>query len=361
MKKKKILFLTGDLNNSGGTERVLALISNSLNDFDYKIEIACIQRGDNPYFKINDNITIHSLYKTPGRVLLRLPSLIFKLRNLIKKNKYDIVITVETMGVLISIPSLLGLKIRHICWEHFNFNHNHGRKTRGYARQLAAKYCTDIVTLTERDKEFWTKNTKSKRRITAISNPLTFPPQISHNYPIHSKTILAVGRPIDIKGYDRLLKVWKNIHHLTPEWKLQIVGLDDNERKKIKKISIVYNISSSIDLVAPTKNIATYYQNASIYCLTSRVEGFPMVLLETLAFGIPVVSFDCETGPAEILKGTESIIVNNGDISEFSNSLLKMIKSPNIRLKISNQAKEKAELYSIDITIQKWLSLIEIK
>jgi len=103
MKTQKILFLTGDLNNSGGTERVLALISNCLNNYNYKIEIACIQRGNNPYFKIDDNIKIHSLYKTPGRVLLRLPSLIFKLRNLIKKNKYDVVVTVETMGVLISM------------------------------------------------------------------------------------------------------------------------------------------------------------------------------------------------------------------------------------------------------------------
>lgn len=361
MKTKKILFLTGDLNNSGGTERVLALISNSLILHDYKIEIACIQCGDNPYFKINDEITIHSLYKTQGKVLFRLPALIFKLRNLIRKNKYDIVVTVETMGVLISIPSLLGMKIRHICWEHFNFNDNHGRKARGYARHLASKFCNDIVTLTERDKEFWQKGTKTKTKITAISNPLTFPPQISHNYPIDSKTILAVGRPIHKKGYDRLLEAWKKIHHLAPEWKLQIIGLDDNEQKKIEELSKIYEISSSINLIPPNKNIFSYYEKSAIYCLSSRVEGFPMVLLETLAFGIPVVSFNCETGPAEILKDTESVLVEDGDIDGFSNNLIKMINSTNLRIKISNQAKKKAESYSIDNITKKWTKLFNSK
>lgn len=359
MQSKKILFLTGDLNNSGGTERVLTLIANELSSNGHTIEIACIQRGDKPYFMIDNSIIIHSLYRNPGRVLFRLPLLIFKLRNIIKKNKYDIIITVETMGALISIPSLIGLKKRHICWEHFNFNNDNGVKNRRFARHLAAKYCNDIITLTERDKEFWIKGTNLKANITAIPNPLTFPIQNSHDYPINSKTVLAVGRPIHTKGYDRLLESWKKIHHSVPDWKLNIVGLNEEDLNKLEKLCIKFDISKSVNLIPPTKKISSFYEKAAIYCLTSRYEGFPMVLLETLAFGIPVISFDCDTGPAEILKDTDSILVKNGDIQAFSKELLKMTQSSDLRLKISKQAQKKAEIYKINNIIQVWLNLIQ--
>lgn len=358
---KKILFLTGNINNSGGTERVLSLIANNLVHHGYSIEIACIQRGDNPYFEIDNDIIIHSLYKTSGRVLFRLPFLIFKLRNLIKKNKYDIVITVETMGVFISIPSLLGLKTRHICWEHFNFNNDNGVKNRKLARHLAAKHCNDIVTLTERDKEFWINGTNLQANITAIPNPLTFPIQNTHKYPINSKILLAIGRPIHTKGYDRLLTIWKEIHYTIPEWKLEIVGLNEEERNKLTKICIQLDISMSVNLVPPTKNISSFYEKAAIYCLTSRYEGFPMVLLETLAFGVPVISFDCDTGPAEILDDTDSILIKNDDSKKFSEELLKMIQSPDLRLKISKQAQKKSEKYAINHITQQWLNLIDKK
>ncbi|MFP3339434.1 glycosyltransferase, partial [Micrococcus sp. SIMBA_131] len=90
---------------------------------------------------------------------------------------------------------------------------------------------------------------------------------------------------------------------LAPDWKLKIVG-DGENKAELSTFILDNNLASSVELVGKTNNIEEYYNNAAIYCLSSRFEGFPMVLLETLSFGLPVVSFDCDTGPEEVLENT---------------------------------------------------------
>ncbi|WP_261863585.1 glycosyltransferase [Psychrobacter sp. JCM 18900] len=119
---------------------------------------------------------------------------------------------------------------------------------------------------------------------------------------------MAVGGLTQIKGFDMLLEAWVQVNSSMPDWKLVIVG-EGEDRNKITGFIERAKLTESVCLVGNTSHISRYYEQAEIFCLSSRFEGFPMVLLETLAFGLPVVSFDCDTGPAEILKGTGSLLV----------------------------------------------------
>lgn len=352
----KICFLNGNLNNSGGTERVGSLIANGLSEIGHDIVMTSISGGEAPFFQLNREIKVTSLFNTPGRAISRAPLIISKLRKLLKEEKIDVLIVVESMSVLFSLPATLGLPVKHICWEHFNFKNDLGKTGRRVARQLAARFCDSVVTLTERDKQYWLDGTKHKNQITAIPNPCPFPVQ-QNSYSTNNKVVLAVGRLVEIKGYDLLLKAWIRVAEAAPDWQLKIVG-EGEERETLTQFIIDNGLSDDVELVGNTDNVAQYYEQAAIFCLSSRFEGFPMVLLETLSFGLPVVSFDCDTGPEEVLNGTGSILVDCYETKKLAEGLITLIKDADLRKSISIKSKQKALEYQTDRIINKWVELL---
>lgn len=354
--KKKICFFAGNMNNAGGTERVCSIIANELDNAGYEILILSLSEGMQPFFSLNKNIQILSLFPNFGRTLYRTPVLIYKLRKLLKEENIDTLIVVETMSVLFTLPAVQGLTINHICWEHFNFDEDLGKRGRRVARQLAAKFCDTVVTLTERDQQKWLKSTSHKSQIVPIPNPSPYSPQNCENK--HStKTVLAIGRLTYQKGFDLLLKAWIDVHEQLPDWKLIIVG-EGEDRDQLESFINVNNLSSNVTLVGNTANIDSYYSNAEIFCLSSRYEGFGMVLVEALAFGLPIVSFDCELGPAEILEGTGSILVPGEDTKQLAYSLIHLIKNKDIRAEISSKNLQKSLEYQPEKIIEEWQKLI---
>ena len=352
----RIMLLFGSFSNSGGTERVGSLIANGLSKAGHKIIATSISCDDKkPFFPLEKNIKLISLFKSSGRALYRAPVISYKLRKLILNEKVDVLIVIETMAVLFTLPAVAGISVKHICWEHFNFNNDLGKKGRRFARQLAARYCDSVVTLTERDKEYWIQGTKHKNQITAIPNPCPFP--VQKNSSCDSKIVLAVGRLVHIKGYDLLLKAWLKVANEAPDWKLKIVG-EGEERDSLTRFIIDNSLSDSVELVGKTNDVKKYYEQAEIFCLSSRFEGFPMVLLETLSFGLPVVSFDCDTGPAEILNETGSILIEPYDTNLLAAGLLKLMDDADLRKSISLKSKEKAKQYQPSKIIEEWVSLI---
>lgn len=353
----KVLILGGNFNNTGGTERVGAMLANGLSEVGYKIVLASILQGDKPFFPLNEGIKVVSLFNTTGRVLYRTPSIIKRLRKLIKQEAIDTLIVVETMSVLFTLPAVVGLPVKHICWEHFNFNNDLGKSGRRIARQLAARYCDSVVTLTERDKEYWLQGTHHKSQITAIANPCPFSIQ-KYAKEENTKIVLAVGRLTHIKGFDMLLEAWVQVHKVMPDWKLKIVG-EGEDRAKLTHFIKENELTNSVALVGNTDDVGQYYEQAEIFCLSSRFEGFPMVLLETLAFGLPVVSFDCDTGPAEVLEDTGSILVAPNDVNLFASSLIDLMEDGKKRKTISLKSKQKAVIYQPENIISQWINLIE--
>lgn len=358
MKPKKITFLSGDMNRPGGTERVTAVVASALAELGHEVSLLSVQGGLAPFFPLHESICLEQLFAGPNNYRRKYLQAVWRLRRSLARRRPEVVIDVESLLALFSLPAMAGLGIRHICWEHFNFRTDHGRRGRRLARFLAARCCDAVVTLTERDRALW-QSAGGRAAIRAIPNPLSFPVQKSHAYPLHSTTILAVGRPAHIKGYDRLIEAWARICQLAPEWTLEIVGLGERDRDELDRQCRSSGIAGRVRLEPATPDIHAHYRGAAIFCLSSRSEGFPMVLLESLAFGLPVVSFDCETGPAEILEGCGVQLVANGDVEAFAANLLQLIRDPGRRAELSRLASRKAEQYSPGLIRQQWLELLE--
>ncbi|MEQ1150324.1 glycosyltransferase family 4 protein [Acinetobacter johnsonii] len=358
---KKVCFLIGNLSNSGGTERVTSLIANELvKQRDYDISILSLVDGKKPFFDLDSNIKIYSLYDKKISFKSNFFKTVWKIRKFVQEYKINNLIVVDSISCIFTIPALLGVKVNHICWEHFNFKNNNGVKLRDISRMLAAKYCDFIVTLTERDKNIWFQNLKKiNANIINIPNPCPFISQ-NNSKVKNKKTVLAVGRLTHVKGFDMLLEAWINVIKVMPEWKLKIVG-DGEEKKKLLNFINNNNLIDHVELIGNTNYINKYYEEADIFCLSSHFEGFPMVLLEAQSYALPIVSFDCDTGPAEIIENhVNGILVNSGSVNQLSIALLEVINLSDIEYeKMSKNALKSSVRYTINSVINQWLNVIK--
>lgn len=362
---KKILFFVGSINLSGGTERVSSVISNELQRQGYKVHILSLWNGDKPFFELSDGIVVDQIFSTSGRGIKNFHKAIVKLRRYIISHQIDILIDVESMLFLYSFPAALGLNVQHICWEHFNYNVDLGKSSRRLARKLAARFADNVITLTERDRNFWQSSTTCNAKITAIPNPITIsaPTKINSN---REKLFLAVGRLTYQKGFDLLLQAWSRVIITNPDWRLRIVG-DGEDKAMLEQLRCSLNLEASTELVAKTNDISTHYQQASFFIMSSRFEGLPLVLIEAQAYGLPVISFDCNTGPAEIiLHGKTGWLCDKLDVDELSILILNAIDmvndvSPSSHDyewdKFSKASIDNIKRFELNNVIEKWLAV----
>lgn len=356
---KNILFLIENLSNTGGTERVTTLVANELVKNGFNVSILSLVDGMTPFFKLNNKIDYLSLYSKKISFKKNFIEVVLKIRKYIKQKNITTLIVVDSISCIFTIPALFGLNVKHICWEHFNFINNNGTILRNYGRFFAAKFCDDIVTLTSRDIELWKKGIKNiKAKIIAIPNPSPYSVSFYQSQK-KEKIVLAVGRLTKVKGFDLLLEAWSLVCKVNKNWCLYIVG-GGEEENSLKELAKVLNITNRVNFIGPSAEVDRYYKESSFYCLSSRNEGFPMVLLEAQSFGLPIVSFDCDTGPNEIIEHNKNgLLVEHMNVEVLAENMLTMIDLEPARYESMVQSSIiLSERFTVDRIILKWIDII---
>lgn len=356
---KNICFLIGDINHSGGTERVTTLIANTLDESHHKIFLLSLSNGDSPFFELNKDISVQSLFKEKVSMKKHFLQCISRIRTFLIKNKIDTLIVVDSISCVFTVPACIGIKLNHICWEHFNLKVNLGSSFRTLGRWMAARWCDKIVTLTQRDKSFWDEKfeLESTKKVIAIPNPSPY--SLQNNIPkLSNKTILCVGRLTYQKGFDLLIEAWSRVAPELNDWKILIVGSGEDEQL-LKSMVCQKNVSDSILFLGQQKNMDKFYRQASFFCMSSRFEGLPMVLLEAQSYGLPIVSFDCDTGPAEIINhSSNGYLVECFNIDKFNGYLNKIIVENEKFEKMVNNSQDNIKKFQINGISGIWNKLI---
>lgn len=356
---KKICFFCGNIDLAGGTERAAIAVANGLAERGYEIHILSLAGGRTPFFPVHPLVHTHNIFETQVSARLRYPIVIRRLRNFVTRTGIDVLIDVESILAAFSSVAMLGSSVRRICWEHLNYNNDLGTPIRRVARHLAAMFANDVVTLTERDKSEWTKRTWMRARICTIYNPLPFKiPDVLPNH--ESKIVLSVGRMDPVKGFDILLQAWSKVIRVQPGgWRLRIVG-DGAERKSLEKLTNELGLTDDVDLLPATTHIGVHYSAAAFYCLSSRREGLPMVLIEAQAHGLPAVAFDCETGPREIISHDQTgKLVAAANADALAQAILELICDKEQRMRFSINAKQAVQRFSPESILNHWVELLE--
>lgn len=352
---KKIAFLIMNMENKGGTERVTSMIANALSD-KYQVFIFSCQKGEKPHFHVDERVSIESLHgEQIQNTVLRKVKVYRELANKVKKYEIEIIVAVDVALYLYLYPLQLSKKCKCIAWEHFNYFISPNRMVK-FGRKLAAKHADCVVVLGKKDMRNYQQNLSKIKRIEYIYNPVAV--ETTGQIDVNSKQIMAAGRLEDQKGFDLLIDAWNLIEQDCPEWHLDIFGEGSkkgNLEQKIKDLGL-----SRVFLKGYANDIAEKLQKSSVFVLSSRYEGFVLVLIEAQANGLPCVSFDCKEGPAEIIKDNKNgFLAKNGDVSEFAIKLKRVLMDDRLRERFARHAKDDLARFDIVNVKTKWRKLIE--
>lgn len=348
-RKSSIAIVIDDAFGFGGTERVLSNMVSMLHN-DYKIDVYSVAHGVNSFYDLscaNKIICFHGGYL----------KCLFNIFNKINEGGYKSVFLIS-MGKLSCIFGLLlklkgGSRIGTI----FSCEHVTYLCYPWYVKWLKAKvssWYTGIVVLTKENGD-WIKNKCKKASVYVIPNES---PKTNKNFYKDSKKALFVGRLSYQKRPDRLLTCWREFKKEEQNgWCLDVIG-DGEMYNDMVTLADDLDISDSVNFRGRVKGFASVYGQASVLLMTSEYEGFPMVLLEAQSYGIPCISFDCPTGPREILDNSDGGIVVNTS-KEFIDALKKVSADKGLLERMSVAAKINAERFERPNIYKKWFSLIE--
>lgn len=376
-----IVYFFPTLKDPAGMEKVLNIKANYMADvLGYKVTIITYRQYEDPiFFEFSDKIRIihlnisdptrdlkgvnywkkRKLYKTFMQSYRR------KVEEYLYNNPTDVAISMY-LGAEHKFLPLIKDGSKKILEFHFPFEITYFSKIlkeKWNIRNLKRKFQTmlfqktlnkysRIVCETEEDANDWGVYFNNA---IDIPNPLTIEPIFADS---KIKKVLAIGRFTEQKGFDYLIDIWDIVSPKFPDWHLDIYGwgdLEDTLKKQIHSLGL----ENTITLYPPSKDLRQIYASHSIFTLSSRFEGSPLVLSESIASGLAPVSFDCKKGPKQIMGDSKlkDFLVEPYNINSFAEKLIRLMENPSLRKDISQEALKVSERYQIDHIMKIWENL----
>lgn len=362
MQSGRVCFFVGDISLGAGTERAVATIASGLAARGWRVTILCMKQGSLPFFELHPEIQVLSILQSRERVRWRLAQILWRIRSVAKSVSADVWIDAETVLSAYSVPALVGLPIRHLAWENFHLKEDLGSWIRTVGRAAAAYFCQGVVVLTQADRKAWHAKFGVGSTIHRIPHCVQdFATASEQSLSQRKPIILAVGRHTDQKGFDRLLHAWAKVCSKYPGWRVRIVGSGELTHE-LQQLSQTLHIQSQVEWVAATANVQTHFSEASVYALSSRFEGFGIVLIEALTHGLPVVSFLCEHGPDEIIIEDQcGLLVENGHLEAFSLAIEKLLADDQDRRRLAIGALARSTAFSPQRILGQWEEILQAR
>lgn len=357
--------------NSGGMERIIIAKANTFAEMGHEVAIVTTdQRNRTPFYPLHTNVQTFDLdinYSVNNGQLLR-KVLCYPFKQLKHRQRLtalladlDPDIIISAYGNEITVIHQIPTRAKKILEIHFckDFRVLQNKKflwrlinilRSKHEAKLINKF-DKFVVLTKEDKEYW----GNLPNIEVIPNFVSKLP--GQKATLDKKVCIAIGRLTYQKGFDLLIKIWEIIHRQCPDWELKIYG-NGELHAELQTMIIDAHLENVVTLMPSTSCIGEVYRNSSILLMTSRYEGLPMVLLEAMSYGLPVVSYACKCGPKDLIEdGVNGLLVQEGDSENFANRTIALLKDHQRIKQMSENAFKMAVNYSKDNIVRKWIEL----
>ncbi len=356
--KKKICFVIPSL-QCGGMERVMSELLNyfSANN-NYELHLILYGQKREIFYKINNSIFIHKPrfdFNNAYRFYYSLKTL-FYLRKVIKQiNPVSILSFGELWNNFVLI-STLGLKYPVYVSDRSSPAKRY-KISQELLRKILYKNASAVIVQTEKAKEIY-KNKFIYKNIVVIGNPIRAISSLQKA--ARENTVLTVGRLIKTKHHDELIKIFLKIN--MPGWKLIIAGDDAQKQKnraKLEKMIKDNNAEEKVILAGTVENLDELYLKSKIFAFTSSSEGFPNVIGEAQAAGLPVIAFDCIAGPSDLIEnGINGILIPLFDYKAYEEKLRILMRDENLRFQLGEKARESIKNFSIENICKKFEKIL---
>ncbi len=347
MEKKKLCLVIPSL-QAGGMERVMAELTgyfSSKKDIEIHLVLYGISREI--FYPIPDSIIIHkpSFRFNNNWRLYNTVRTLFYLRNTIKRIGPKSILSFGEYWNNFVLLSIIGLK-----YSAFISDRSQPNKSLGWfhdrLRHWLYPKANGLILQTEKAKEIYLSKNKHSN-IAVIGNPIREFNGAKSSIK-RERNVLMVGRLISSKHQDKLIEMFANVS--PPDWKLIFVGYDhlkQQHMERLKELAKTLNIEQRVVFTGKQDNIDEIYSKSSIFAFTSSSEGFPNVIGEAMAAGLPVIAFDCVAGPSEMITDEhDGFLVPLFDNVQFEAKLSKLMRNEELRNKLGSNAKESIKRFS---------------
>lgn len=376
----KILIVCSNL-GFGGAERVAVTLANGFFAKGHEVIVAT-NLYEKVNFSLDEGVIVENIVSQKKNRLKKWSSSIKDLRKLVRQQQPDVVIGIMELCSLIAKISTFGTNIPVVATDHYTFDRPKDApftKQQWFFKFIVNYIYKHITVLTDADKEI---AAKKFRGVTVMPNPLSLQPV--NEIPLKEKTVLAAGRIGGwyAKGFDVLIKSWKKLQDLNDnvndddnlrDWWLKIAGdgkkedfeylmnllpdgnwihnEDDNENENWLWRSEKYHI----EFMGFQKDIESLYRKSAIFALSSRYEGFGLVLIEAMSQGCACVACDYKGRQREIIQDdSQGLCCEPDDVKTLATALEKMITDEAYRKKVQNNALERSKFYDMEHTMNRW-------
>lgn len=367
----RLLYINDALAITGGLERVLTDKVNWLSEqIGYDVYVLTVNQGSHPLaYPLSDNVSyqdldvqFHTQYQYSGiqkNICAHRLHQLIRTRLLEKINEIspDIIVCTrldflrDIIKIKGNIPLVFESHSSRLSW-HFDGS-TWLRILQVRWMQRSVRKVQMVVALTNGDAEEWRKLTS---RVCIIPNVVHLNESGFYS-DCQSKTAIFVGRLCIQKDVFSLLRVWKNIHDLHPDWKLKIFG--EGELKENIQ-SVIDRLDVNVHVYPPTSNIMDQYKECSMLLMTSRFEPFGLVLPEAMSCGLPVIAFDCPYGPADIITdGVDGFLIKDRNENVFAQRVCQLIENPDLRCQMAQNGIASSQRYNVSYIIPQWIQLFE--
>jgi glycosyltransferase involved in cell wall biosynthesis len=356
-----ILFYFNSLQPSGGIERVISTLANKLcKTHDITILVKDPALSFYPLdsrvklLSLNNNLNFNmsSRFK---RVFTAANSAVkntIALRSFLNENKFDNYYLAHPLNV-IEFNMARGVNNKDtIVTEHGGVDAYNTiyKRIKNWLYPKAKMYVVPTTT----DTEIYKKLGYPAQYIPHFRSDLKY-----EKSRLESNIVLTIGRFTDVKQHLLLLKVWKQVIDEVPaaQWKLQLVGQGELLQTYLDFIA-VNQLEKNVQILKPSIDVAQFYKSASIFVMTSKSEGFGMVLLEAISFGLPCVSFDCPSGPRDMINDNNGFLIGQDDEMALKKALLELVNKPQLQKRLGEQAYLDSVNWQDENILKLWLQIL---
>jgi len=351
----KLLFLVPNISTSGGVEKVVSLLTAHLtNVHQHQITILnCEPFNGNNFYELNSKVDMQSLNMLtyPVGFIKRMfwyKRLSKSLSSYLKENSFDIVFA-QGAYVAMSLSLIRTNSIKVGC-IHVSYNAIHFFPR--FLSRFLFKKLFALVVLTAHDKTYYDKFLK---KVYIIPNFIAeLPIEYSQQ---NEQIIVAAGRLEQQKGFDLLISAFSKVHVQHPQWKLIIYG-EGGKRKVLEKQIKEEQLHHVVTLPGETTELNNHLRSGAIFVLSSRYEGFPLILLEAMSLGLCCISFDIDVA-LTLLKNGNGFLVNQGDVHDLAETICKSISNIEQRKEMGKGVRKIAKQYELSIVGNQWQTLIK--
>jgi len=343
----------------GGMERVMSLLANHFSAKD-NVEVHLVMYGIKPiiFYSLASNIIIHRaqfVFNNKLRFLYTIKTLLF-LRNVITQIRpYSVLSFGERFNNLVLL-ALFGRKVNVFVSDRCQPN-----KSLGWFQDVLRRFlyqrASGVIVQTNLAKEIYQKS-MPMARLTVIGNPIKT--IMSESEILRENIVLTVGRLIESKHHDELIRIFADIN--MPDWKLVIVGddaLKQHNKQKLEHLIKQLSFEDRITLAGAQNNVDEYYLRSKIFVLPSSSEGFPNVIGEAMAAGLPVVAFDCIAGPSEMITDNiDGFLIPLFDYRLLKDKLIQLMNDPLLSEAMGEKARSSIQRFSSDKIGEDYYSLL---